>query len=853
MNSSETKSSVKQWHTWAVFPLLALIVGVIYSPSVNGQFIWDDIYIYIVNNELLRSPIGLWKFWFSNEPADYFPLTYSTFWLEWRFAHEDPRLYHITNMILHCATGAVLYRLLCLLKIPAPLWITLLFVVHPLQVESVAWISQRKTLLAAFFGFAAASQYVSICNSNDKRWANYLLAILFFFLSLAGKPTLIVLPCGLLLFDIYGRRFAPQPQPLSPSTGRGEQHDEVTQADEGMQRVRTHGEHRSQVVKNALQSLKMPTLRALPLLALSAIFGVVGIFFQQKLIGGLDVRNQDELSRLASLGWTAGFYGWKMLSCWDLSFVYSRWNINGAEVLSWIPNALALATLLGAFLLRKKVGSIPFASMLLYLLTMLPALGIADVFFWRYSYVGDHYVYQSLPLLLTLIAVPAIALKQRLKMPQSMATAIAIGVVFGLGWISFERAKVYCVEKELWTDTLQKNPDAIPALSFMSTESLKHGEFDKAENYLDRALALDDRMFEAWLNKATVAYDALDWQNAVEFFEKAYEYSPESSAEHVESCVGLAAAYIRTGAPQKAFGVVEIALSLLEQAKASNVKGRLGSLYMRSTIYRQRAALATGRDQLASAAYARAKELLEDRPELVRAAAIAFFDTESYDDADKFLEMLRPFAEKHDAQLLFIMADRWFTKGEPGKAAELCKLAIALSPKRPELYRFLAITFSSLGNTSEAETQFRIASQLVPNRAGYHANLAVALSSQQKYEEALAELKAAAALESSRPKRWQEVAWLLATSPLAENAANVKEALAAANTACELTDFKNTKCLDSLAAAQAASGDFLAAQKTIDRAIESLGSQETNLPKSLQESLEQRKQLYANNRCYRIE
>ena len=844
---------MKRWNTWTVFLLLAIVVGMIYSPCLDGQFIWDDIHIYIVKNELLRSPIGLWKFWFSNEPADYFPLTYSTFWLEWRFAHEDPRLYHITNMILHCATGAVLYRLLCVLKIPAPLWITLLFVVHPLQVESVAWISQRKTLLAALFGFAAASQYVSICNSNDKRWANYLLAILFFFLSLASKPTLIVLPCGLLLFDIYGRRFAPHPQSLSPSTGRGEPHDEVTQADEGMQKVRTHGEHRSQVVKNALQSLKMPTLRALPLLALSAIFGVVGIFFQQKLIGGLDVRNQDELSRLASLGWTAGFYGWKMLSCWDLSFVYPRWNINGAEVLSWIPNALVLATLLGAFLLRKKVGLLPFASMLLYLLTMLPALGIADVFFWRYSYVGDHYVYQSLPLLLILIAFPAITLNQRFKLPKSIATLLAVGVVFGLGWISFERAKVYRVEKELWTDTLQKNPDAVPALSFFSEDCLKRSEFDQVDKYLDRMIAVDSHMFEAWLLKATVAFDALDWQNALAFYEKAHEYSPKSSIAHVESCVGLAAAYMRTGSPNKAIGMAENALTLLVKSNASNAKGRLGSLYMRSIVYRQRAALALRRDQLATASYGKSKQLLEDRPELVRAAAIAFFDTESYNDADRLLEMLRPYAEKQDAQLLLIMADRSLNKGDPGKAAELCRQAIALSPKRPELYRFLAITYASVGNASEAETQFRIASQLVPNRAGYHSNLAVALSSQHKYEEAVAELKAAAALESSRPKRWQEVAWLLATSPLAENPANVKEALAVAITACELTDFKNSQCLDALAAAQAAEGDFLAAQKTIDRAIECLGSQEGSLPKSLQESLEQRKQLYASNRCYRIE
>ncbi|MFZ5831942.1 MAG: hypothetical protein ACOY3P_17800, partial [Planctomycetota bacterium] len=281
------------WHRWwsvGRWWLIAGFVAWIYLPALDGGFIWDDANIYIVKNPLLRQADGIYRFWFTNDPVDYYPLTYTTFWFEWQVVGEDTRLYHATNVVLHVLCGLVLYTLLTRLNTPLPWLVCFWFLVHPLQLESVAWISQRKTLLGALFGLAAASEFVGYLQ-NGSRW-RYGRSVLWFALSLSGKPTLITLPLLLAAADALRN-----PRDISGWV-----------------------------------------LRSVPFLALSLVFGVIGTAYQQKLLGGIDVRGQDLMTRLASLGWVAWFYVLQTIRVWALSFCYPRWVIDGWSLAAWLPN-----------------------------------------------------------------------------------------------------------------------------------------------------------------------------------------------------------------------------------------------------------------------------------------------------------------------------------------------------------------------------------------------------------------------------------------------------------------------------------------------------------------------------------
>lgn len=139
--------------------LILLAAGIAYWPSLHGEFILDDDRL-LTNNSLIRAANGLYRFWFTSEPYDYWPVTNSSWWIEWRLWGKNPTGYHVTNLALHVVAAWLLWAVLSRLRIPGAFLAALLFTVHPVNVETVAWISQRKGLLAMVFSLVSVLTYL---------------------------------------------------------------------------------------------------------------------------------------------------------------------------------------------------------------------------------------------------------------------------------------------------------------------------------------------------------------------------------------------------------------------------------------------------------------------------------------------------------------------------------------------------------------------------------------------------------------------------------------------------------------------------------------------------------------------
>ena len=190
---------------WAGAALIVFVTSIVYSQSLSGNFIWDDD-LLVARSKLIQAPDGLQRIWFTTEPVDYWPVTNSSFWLEWRLWSSHSTGYHITNLLLHIADSLLVWAVLARLRIRGAFLAALLFAVHPVNVESVAWIAQRKNLLSLLFFLLSALAYFKSESGDSSsvetasgfnRW--YWLSLLAFVLAMLSKGSVAVLPLMLLL------------------------------------------------------------------------------------------------------------------------------------------------------------------------------------------------------------------------------------------------------------------------------------------------------------------------------------------------------------------------------------------------------------------------------------------------------------------------------------------------------------------------------------------------------------------------------------------------------------------------------------------------------------------------------
>ncbi len=475
----------------AVIILLTLLA---YIPALRGGFVFDDDTL-IVHNPLVHASDGLYRFWFTTQAPDYYPLIWSLWWAEWRLWGDNATGYHVVNVLLHAVNATLMWTILRRLEIPGAWLAALIFAVHPVNVATVAWISEQKNTLSMFFYAVAILSYLRFDETNDRRW--YGVSWATFLLALFSKTAVVMLPF-VLLGCVWWQRGRVRPKDL---------------------------------------------LRSAPFFLLSLASGLVTIWFQQERV--LKVHPLQAAGfpfRLAMAGWAPWFYLYKALLPFNLSAIYPRWNIDISRWVSYLPGTFLVGGLALFWWKRRTWGRPWFFGLGYFVVMLFPVLGFFDQSFYRYSLVSDHWQYYSIVGVIAL-AVAVIAAIGRIYQPERIVREVALLVVLlALGMATWTRAGVYATSETLWRDTLVRNPNAWMAHNNLGLALVQAGRTPEAIEHLEQALRLKPDYVDAHYNLGLALAQAGRTPGAIEHFEQALRLKPDYVDAHSNLGIVLAQA-----------------------------------------------------------------------------------------------------------------------------------------------------------------------------------------------------------------------------------------------------------------------------------------------------------------------
>ena len=477
-----------------------------YWPAVrHGGFIWDDD-DYVTDNRTLRSADGLKRIW--AEPGavpQYYPLVHTTYWLEYRLWGLNPSGYHIVNVMLHILGALLLWRVLEVLRVPCAWLGAALFALHPVHVESVAWVTERKNVLSAVFYFAAGLCYLRRCRMSEipsaveRRDAGcvmqdvgrgvgwYLPAVGLFVCALLSKTVTCTLPAALLLVLAW---------------------------------------------RDEPREFKRHVLLMLPMFALGAVFGAVTIWMERSTVGAIGKEwDISFVERCLIAGRAVWFYAGKLFLPLRLTFIYPRWTIDAAAWWQYLFPVAALGGVVGLWCARRKIGAGPLVAVLFFGGTLLPALGFVNVYPMRYSFVADHFQYLASAGLLALVAgIAGRASAVGCRVSGRGYVVVGSGVVLVvLGVLTWRQCGIYRGVEELWTDTLAKNPACWLAGNNLGVLYTERGDWDRARRHLDRAIELKPDYERSYCNLGSLFERQGLRKQALAAYKKALEIDPDSA------------------------------------------------------------------------------------------------------------------------------------------------------------------------------------------------------------------------------------------------------------------------------------------------------------------------------------
>jgi tetratricopeptide (TPR) repeat protein len=498
--------------------LLLVLTAVAYAPALLGGFVWDDD-VLLTRNPLISAADGLSRFWFTQQAPDYWPLTSTSFWAEWRLWGPNPAGYHAVNLALHAGSALLLWAVLRRLALPGAFLAALLFALHPVNVESVAWIAQRKNLLALLFSLAAVYAY-----RDGASWRAYFGSLLCFVLALLSKSSVAPLPLVLLGTVAWRRRLV-----------RGD------------------------------------LLRLLPFMAAAAALVTAEVLLQHRGTGAT-VRTAGGPERLAAAGTAFWFYLGKAVAPVRLSFLYPQWPWHPAHLAAWLPLGAALA---GAAALGRAshLRGVRYAAAY-YAVMLAPALGFVDVHFMRYSLVADHYQHLALIGVVALAAVGWSAWAAQAKTPLPRVTAVATLTILGV--LTWRQCQTYRNAATLYRSALARNPDAWLARNNLGELLHRQGRLPEAIDDFRRAIQLQPDFPEAHINLGNALLQSGRIPEAASQFEIAVRLAPDSA----EAQNNLGNLLFQTGQAAAAIPHYEAALRVNpDHAEAHN---GLGNALLRS-------------------------------------------------------------------------------------------------------------------------------------------------------------------------------------------------------------------------------------------------------------------------------
>jgi len=456
---------------WQAVMLLAVVL-LAYLPVWNGGFIWDDD-AHITRPEL-RSWEGLVRIWF--EPGatqQHYPLVHGTFWLGYWLWGERPLGYHFLNFLLHAGSAVLVAVILRRLAVPGAFLAALAFALHPVHVESVAWITELKNTMSGVFYLSAMLCYLRF--DERRREGLYAAALGLFVLGLLSKTVTASLPAALLVIFWWQRGRLGWRRDVQP---------------------------------------------LLPFFALGALGGVFTAWVELTYIGAVGAEYQSTiLERCLLAGRVPWFYLSKLLWPADLIFIYPRWEISAGV---WWQYLFLLATaglLAGLWLLRKRSRA-PLAAFLFFGGTLFPVLGFFNVYPFRYSFVADHFQYLASLGIIALFSAGAVTLAARWRSgtAQVVGACLLAGV---LGTLTWRQCRQYADVQTLYRETIRRNPGCW----------LAHNNLGNLLNGLGRPQEAIPHLQEVVRLKPDYANGHNNWGNSLQ----ALGRIPESIARYEEA------------------------------------------------------------------------------------------------------------------------------------------------------------------------------------------------------------------------------------------------------------------------------------------------------------------------------
>jgi len=467
----------------------ALIVGLVlaaYAPARRGGFVWDDD-AYLTNNPLITAADGLGRIWFSlDAPSQYFPLVYTMFRFEHGLWGMNPLGYHAVNILLHALVALLLWRLLAVLSLPGAWLAAALFAVHPVHVESVAWITERKNLLSTVFLLGSVLTWLRFVAAapGARRLLWYGSSLGMCALALFSKTTTCTLPLVLLLLGwLKGERVS----------GRR-------------------------------------LLHLAPFTVLAVVMGLVTIWWEQNHQGTSGAEFAFSWpERIIIAGRGFWFYLGKLAFPVNLSFMYPRWSLAAGSLPSYAWPAAAALTGGALWLARASVGRSTIAAGIFYVVSLGPILGFVSLYTFRYTFVADHYQYVASMAPIALVAgvcsrtwlSSAALARQRWLVPAALLVL--------LGAMTWRQAGSYRDSETLWQQTLVRNPTSWLAWNNLAAIRVKQRDYPEAERLYRRALEINPRSAEVQYNLGLLAVDRRDLAESRQRYRALQQLDPEQA------------------------------------------------------------------------------------------------------------------------------------------------------------------------------------------------------------------------------------------------------------------------------------------------------------------------------------
>jgi len=545
-----------------LFKLFLIIVSTlwIYSPAYHGDWMWDDDQA-VTANPVTQGPWSFVNIWVAPPGADYFPLTHTGFWIPWQLFGPRPGMtpelsqsslaavrtvYHVINIFLHILGALALWRLLAVMKLPGAWLGGFLFAIHPVCVESVAWISELKNTLSQPLFILSCASFVQFDDERKPSAAfrHYALAVGLFLLAMFAKTSIVTFPLVILAYGWWKHGFAIDPPGLRTLLAAGvslaltvvpqmfwlvmlRKGQSSWPLYMGCTAVALLGPLSSLALAAKLfssrdaaqpaKTLERYVLYSLPFFWISAALGIATCYFQwTRAIGQEAIPVGGVESRIATAGMAILFYLWTTIWPFNLLTIYPRWEVDPPKIWQFLPWPVMIAA--GWWLWQHRgTAERPtwqrhtIFALVFFVLMLLPIIGIITISYMRITWVADHFLYAPMVSILGLAAAAIAGWYATVKPAERPVVLVTGSILLAvLGYASFRYAHAWADEESLWPPTIAGHPNPChvgcgcwQAHNRLGAKKLARGDLDAAHYHFQTSTRLRPELGETHNNLGT--------------------------------------------------------------------------------------------------------------------------------------------------------------------------------------------------------------------------------------------------------------------------------------------------------------------------------------------------------------